>query len=517
MLEAHRYMGNLSLKLKITLGITLTSVLAVIVSAWLQVQSHNAVLEKAIISDSESLFEILNDALSLEVAEGDIDGIKQEFVAATNSPTVNAVVLYDTSGKPVHWSTKNGFGAQMPPGASNELGVFQRNSEYVINRSILNGGNVVGSLYVAFDHSELGELLSESVTQGFILVAVIAAISVGVAMFVSNSVAGTLSQVVDALRDMAEGQGDLTKRIEINSNDQIGEIGHWFNIFIQRIHSIVSDFSSTANRLESASQMLMSSTAETERGVGRQQSEVQQVANAIREMASVVADVSQNVAETAENAEQADREASNGRQVVFNAMRQIESLASDINNASDVIDRLRQETDNIGSVLDVIRGIAEQTNLLALNAAIEAARAGEQGRGFAVVADEVRTLASRTQSSTQEIQEMIERLQTGAREAVSMMSKGTNQAKESVSQADAAGRSLEAITAGVSSIKSKTEQVASAAEEQSAATREIESNMQNISSVIKSAAGGARQISESSAELASLSSSMTKIVQQFRI
>merc|ERR1711916_152255 len=217
-----------------------------------------------------------------------------------------------------------------------------------------------------------------------------------------------MGKAAEALRDIAEGEGDLTRRLEVRSNDEVGELCRWFNVFIQRIHDIVADVAEIVRTLDTSSQQLMTTTRDTEKGVVRQQSEIQQVVTAVREMAAVVSQVAESVSQAAENAEQADSESANGRQVVVSTMSQIESLSHDINAASVVIDKLQQETDNIGSVLDVIRGIAEQTNLLALNAAIEAARAGEQGRGFAVVADEVRTLASRTQESTQEINAMIE-------------------------------------------------------------------------------------------------------------
>lgn len=224
-----------------------------------------------------------------------------------------------------------------------------------------------------------------------------------------------------------------------------------------------------------------------------------------------------NVTQTAESAHSADRESSSGRKVVGDTMAQIERLAQDIHGAAEVINELRQGTEDIGTVLDVIRGIAEQTNLLALNAAIEAARAGEQGRGFAVVADEVRTLASRTQSSTQEIQDMIERLQGGAREAVQRMEQGQKQAGEAVTRSEAASESLVAITDGVTEIRSKTDQIASATEEQGAANREIERNMENIAVVSRQAAAGSASIVGSIQELVDMAAKMKGTLGQFKI
>lgn len=281
---------------------------------------------------------------------------------------------------------------------------------------------------------------------------VISFLAAAISFVIQAGIVRPINAVVDALRDIAEGEGDLTQRLPVNTNDEVGQLSSWLNTFIEKVHKIIADFSITASELNANTEKLSLTAKDTERGVVNQMFEVQQVVNAVREMAAVVNDVAQ----TTDNAEQADSETKNGKGVVTRTMLQIEGLAADINVASDVIDKLRQETDSIGSVLDVIRGIAEQTNLLALNAAIEAARAGEQGRGFAVVADEVRTLASRTQTSTQEILEMIERLQAGAHEAVQMMEKGKSQAEETVKQAEEASASLEAITKGVISMKDKT-------------------------------------------------------------
>jgi methyl-accepting chemotaxis protein len=197
-------------------------------------------------------------------------------------------------------------------------------------------------------------------------------------------------------------------------------------------------------------------------------------------------------------------------------MGAINALARDIDQASEVISNLQKETDSIGSVLDVIRGIAEQTNLLALNAAIEAARAGEQGRGFAVVADEVRTLASRTQASTEEIQNMITKLQTGANQAVQVMVKGKDQAASSVDHASRAGQSLQNITRAVSVIKDMSNQIASASEEQSAVSLEINRNINNISDVANETATGSREISTGANELARLAAELQKLVGHFK-
>jgi methyl-accepting chemotaxis protein len=234
-------------------------------------------------------------------------------------------------------------------------------------------------------------------------------------------------------------------------------------------------------------------------------------------MSTVVQDVADSVEESAADAEKADKESNIGRQIVGETMISIEALASDIEAASEVISKLQQDSDSIGTVLDVIRGIAEQTNLLALNAAIEAARAGEQGRGFAVVADEVRTLASRTQESTQEIHDMIERLQSGSREAVTVMDKGRLQAHESVETAGNAHESLATITTAVGTIKDASQQIAKASSEQRVMTNDINGNIINISGAVRKTSDGSREMTSKAEELDKLSDDMLNLVGQFRI
>ena len=248
-----------------------------------------------------------------------------------------------------------------------------------------------------------------------------------------------------------------------------------------------------------------------------QRQEIAQVAAAVNQMSSTVQEVANNVATAATDAGSADQEANAGKQVVAETMHSIRALARDIQRASDVISQLQKESENIGSVLDVIRGIAEQTNLLALNAAIEAARAGEQGRGFAVVADEVRTLASRTQSSTEEIHAMIERLQSGARDAVAVMEQGRRQAEDSVVQAEKAGTSLAEITRAVSVIKDMTNQIAVASREQSQVTGEINRSIGSISEVANSTAEGSKVNLQHCQSMVDLARSVEALVTQFRV
>jgi methyl-accepting chemotaxis protein len=237
----------------------------------------------------------------------------------------------------------------------------------------------------------------------------------------------------------------------------------------------------------------------------------------MRQMTTTVQEVARHAEEAASAALAADKDANNGRAIVKKTIDSINVLSGDIHNATSVIQKLQSESNEIGSVLDVIRGIAEQTNLLALNAAIEAARAGEQGRGFAVVADEVRTLASRTQQSTQDIQKMIEKLQSGADDAVKTMEHSLSQVSSSVEQANQTGNSLDTITTAVSTINQMNVHIASAAEQQRLVAEEINRNIENISQISEKSASAARETSSASEELQNWTLRLNNLIDHFRI
>ncbi len=514
-------MGNLSLNVKVILSVVVTSVVAVVASVWLQVQSHADSVRATTEADNSALFSVLSNALAEDVQNTDKQQLMQSLAVFTEHDKLTAAVVYDSTGQALAWAENSRAGGEMPstvPQTAPSSNSSQKADGAVVMSETINAGSkTVGTVYARFDVSASESIIASVIARGSVLALVISGLCIAVGILVRTMVCGQLDSMAKTFKQLADSNGDLTRRLDFQSNDQLGEISTNFNAFLSHVQNTVKELSNEVDQMAGASKSLLGATGETEQGMKRQHAEIQQAANAVREVASVVAEVARNVSETADSAEQADSEASNGREVVGAAMAQIESLATDISAASNVIDKLRQETENIGSVLDVIRDIAEQTNLLALNAAIEAARAGEQGRGFAVVADEVRTLASRTQTSTQEIQQMIERLQSGAREAVTMMSKGNEQASESVNQAAEAGKSLAAITSGVSSIKAKTDQIASASEEQGAATREIEANMESIAASAKCAADSSADISSNAARLSGLTSEMLTRVRRFRV
>jgi methyl-accepting chemotaxis protein len=402
-------------------------------------------------------------------------------------------------------------------GTPRATGIEVEGELLLITETIKSDGATIGAISLRVDMSEVDVIVTDAIYSALGLVFIISLIAASLAYAVQLSIVRPVNNVVTALRDIAEGEGDLTRRLPVTGNDEVSELARCFNQFVERLQSIIASVAHTARDVSDSAVSLSQLSRENEREIRTQQTEIQHIVGAVKEMAGVVQDVTVSVTETADKSLQADDAAAEGKTLVVNTMGQITNLSGDIKTAADVIDRLRQETVSIGSVLDVIRGIAEQTNLLALNAAIEAARAGEQGRGFAVVADEVRTLASKTQSSTTEIREMIERLQSGSQKAVEMMAAGTNQAGNAVVQASDASHALENITEIVSVIRDRTNQIAAASEQQSAATRQIENNIDRISSVATHTAESSSRITTNTGNLAEMAARMAELVGRFRV
>ena len=363
------------------------------------------------------------------------------------------------------------------------------------------------------------EMLGQTAaTQNAVLVMSLLGLLLGVlaAWLLNRLITGPLRHAAAVMEDIAEGEGDLSRTLKVETQDELGELCQAFNRFVTKIRDIVGPVSESTGQLASAAEQMSQVTAETRRGVATQQSETEQVATAMNEMVATSQDMVDNAGMAADATEKADTEAQQGRRVVAQTMSDIEGLAQAVEQAGGVIHKLEKDSENIGGVLDVIRGIAEQTNLLALNAAIEAARAGEQGRGFAVVADEVRSLASRTQSSTQEIQGMIEQLQSGARAAVQVMSEGREQAQASVEQASKAGASLDAITQAVASIREMNSHMSESAQQQGQVAAEINQNLTNISVVAEQTTEGAGQLGQASDQLAGLATELQSLVGHFK-
>lgn len=337
------------------------------------------------------------------------------------------------------------------------------------------------------------------------------------AWFMGRIIAKPLQEIATAMDDIAAGEGDLTSRLNTQSNDEIGQLSKSFNHFVERIQKLVVQAAGSTRGVIESIALTAEYSNEITRRVQEQESETDQVSTAATEMSATITEVAKNAAGAEDAAKAAQQEAQKGCSVVEASSEFIKSLAGEIQSAAHVIQQLEKNSDDIGAVLDVIKGIAEQTNLLALNAAIEAARAGEQGRGFAVVADEVRNLANRTQKSTGEIEEIIGRLQSGARQAVTTMEEGCKKAEQNVQQANQAKISLEVISDAIATISSMNTQIATAAEEQSAVAEEVNRSIVCIKEGSKEAARQASRTIEGNTQLGDLAAQLQQIVSQFKI
>ncbi|MEH6685879.1 MAG: methyl-accepting chemotaxis protein [Halopseudomonas sabulinigri] len=365
-----------------------------------------------------------------------------------------------------------------------------------------------------------GEVAEQS-TQSALMLAVVgflvALVGLVVMIFVAYGLAKPARQLVAMLDDIAKGDGDLTKRLNVDRADELGAIAAGFNAFLDKLQGMIKEVVGSVQQVTDASEHTADIAIRTNDGVQRQLSEIDLVATAVTEMTATAQDVARNAAQAASAAHNADGSANHGREVVKATSATIQNLSEDIQRAVESVQSLARNSENITGILDTIRGIAEQTNLLALNAAIEAARAGEQGRGFAVVADEVRNLAQKTQASTAEIQTMIEQLQNGTRETVKVMEQSRSRTDQSVLQAEEADAALTSITQAVSVINDMNNQIASAAEQQSAVAEDINRNVTTIDTVAKSVAAGADEASQASASLTKLAEHQRRLINQFKV
>ena len=336
-----------------------------------------------------------------------------------------------------------------------------------------------------------------------------------IALSITYIIRNRLNMIHAAMNDIAEGSGNLTQRLDETGGDEISGLARAFNKFVFKIKGVIDLVTQCSTGLATEAEAMSTVTKKTTDGAIRQQQEIQEVTQAIEDMSTMVKSVASHAGEAADAAKIATEKTNIGQLKVSDVTKTIELLSGEVRSAAEVIQNLEQESDDIGSVVSMIRDIAEQTNLLALNAAIEAARAGEQGRGFAVVADEVRNLAEKTQSGTNDIKERIERFQTLAGEALYAMQQGSQRSEESVEQAHMAAEALNAIKQSVSTIMDMNDKIAAATERQSAVASDLYNKTIVVSQITEETAGDARSTSASSHELSLMASQLEGLVEDF--
>lgn len=461
-----------------------------------QIQHHRDELAKAINFADEALTRMRNSGLIDDAHLADLDRLLDEQAQARDE-------LLNASSKGEAVALK-----------AVEERYFRKTSELL---EFIDKLEALGDSQVENKTEEIKTITAEVKIAIAITMLVGIAVAVGIIVFTVRVVVSPIMKVTQRMRDIAEGEGDLTMRLDVHGHDEIAELSTAFNAYTAKIHEMVIKVADATAQLAASSEQTAQITSAASDQVERQKYESELVAAAVTEMAHAAHDVARSAEGAAAAVHSADEKAQSGNQIVTNTMNSIHALASEVGVANGVITELADESEKIGKILDVIRNVTEQTNLLALNAAIEAARAGEQGRGFAVVADEVRTLAQRTQASTLEIHSIIQRLQEGTGKAVLAMEKGRQQVNHSVAQFEGVNEAFRNIADAVRTATDMTTQIAAAAEQQNAVSEEVGRNVTNIRDAAEESAKSTRQVMDANLGVAELATQLQGLVGSFKI
>lgn len=400
--------------------------------------------------------------------------------------------------------------SQLPQMAEELKGILQELKTSVNNFHQKRNSEFEASINQA--NSDTSRLVTIGVIMGVITISLLFVTAIPVVKGIHSS----LQDVIKSLRDISEGEGDLTVRLSTTNRDEIGELVERFNAFMAKLQKTIKDVVLISLPLSDTATKVKTSADETSRTTSEQQHSAKLTVHSVNEMNSAVQDIATSASQTAESVSNASNLTKEGAEVVEGTIHSINELASKITEAAQVVYKLEQDVEQVSDVLGVIRSIAEQTNLLALNAAIEAARAGEQGRGFAVVADEVRTLASRTQASTEEIQTTIEKLQSASRTAVATMNEGAGMVDGSVEKATLAGESLTSLEQTIESINSMTMTIAAATEEQTVVANNIVGSVEEIGATSEVTHATAGDLAEVSNDLAVMAEKLQHLTSGFK-
>ena len=531
---------GLAVKFGLVTGITLVGLLSVLAVVTLQQQSSalNSLLETSeivmqsvqqqqIASSREDekikasqLIKLLAQIAPSAIAEFNFTGLLNYASVVVEDPDISYVAFYDKEANKLAESGKreevasDAFLTQQITFEEEvfgkvELGYNHNRGELKRQQAQQQTEQSLAKMNLSKDESYSSGVLSQ-----LLISLLIAVVAVVVVFVVARFLMRPLQTAIDVADQIAAG--DLTAEIEVKSKDETGCLLTAMKTMLQRLQQMVSHIDGASNNLGLTVNQMSEVSSSTVEGTNTQQKETTMLAAAMTQMSSSVQEVATSASDASDAALSASEQAGNGGKTVDNNIRVINSLAEQVGTASSVIEDLQTQSNNIGGVLDVIRGIAEQTNLLALNAAIEAARAGEQGRGFAVVADEVRTLAGRTQESTEEIQKMIEQLQSGSGNAVSVMMQCQEQASVAVKQTAEAGSALESINAAIGVITDMNMQIANAAKQQGDAAGEIEESIHNIVTVSEKTAEGTNVLEAANTDLRTVSTELLTLINQFK-
>jgi len=424
--------------------------------------------------------------------------------ALKKDPDVAYFAIFNEQGEPLTAKMK-------PP--SDKTGLL------VVAREIKDeSGGTMGRLEIGYNRDSINKALrGNTLTVFFGVAGASVAFIFMISLLTKFVITGRVGRTVEMLKDIAQGEGDLTRRLDSTDNDELGELALWFNTFVSNIQNMITVLNNSVDSVSTSSHELSKTAENLTSGSSEQASQTERVATAMAEMSQTIIEVARNAADAASSSQEASDIAGKGKSVVERAVEGMLRIAETVSEAMRTIGELGKSSTQIGSIIQVIDDIADQTNLLALNAAIEAARAGEHGRGFAVVADEVRKLAERTGKATKEITDMIKKIQDDTKKSVASMETGSTEVKEGVSLATEAMGSLELIVASSKKGKDMVHRIAAASEQQSAAAEDVSSNMESILEITRRSSKSTNEIKNTAEELQRLSNDLQAIVGLFKI
>ncbi|MEM7625919.1 MAG: methyl-accepting chemotaxis protein [Planctomycetota bacterium] len=454
---------------------------------------------------SRQLLEDLTD--QAEAGDGDtISRVDPDDPAGSKLHYMRAIRVTDAAG----CMTCHGDPATSPTGDGKDILGFPMEN--------WPDGYIHGAYHVAMPMAPVESQVASFISHGLMWTApLVIGATVLFVLMLSLMFGRPVKQLIERIRDIAEGEGDLTQRIDVKSDDELGQLGRWFNQFVQRIHDVMVTVAGSTHEVASAATEIAASSEEISTGMGEQSAQVTQISAAVEEMSASVVEVARKSADASKNAEQSGKAATEGGRIVEQTINEMNAISEAVNASSRSVQDLGQRGEQIGEIISVINDIADQTNLLALNAAIEAARAGEHGRGFAVVADEVRKLADRTTQATDEISQSIKAIQSETTSAVERMGEGTRQVEVGVNRATDAGTSLTQIVSNAREVAGMIQSIAAATEEQSAASEEVARTIEAIAAVTQQSKDGTDQAAIAAVQLSEQAERLQTMVGKFKV
>lgn len=492
---------SLLTKLMIVLTITMVGIAVLVAFTNYKIAAKN--LETKLEAETTAMVALTNSSVLEAVFSYDFQQIEAIAKSLVNTSLVTSVNVVDHRGQTLAKAKD------------------EDQSDKQITRAgipIVYNGNTIGSYDLTFSTQELRDTLADQIETNILTVlALLAASLITVYVLIRSLVLGPVDEVTRSLATIADGGGDLTRRLPTDSQNEIAALAHNFNRVMEHIASIIRNVVQVNDKVRSNVNTMSSATESTVNSTSQQLREIELVATAVEELSASATEIARHAGDTAERTNATSILAEEGNTIVNLSLENVNRLTGQIESTAQKIQVLKNNSVNIGSVMEVIRTIAEQTNLLALNAAIEAARAGEQGRGFAVVADEVRSLAQKTRSSTEEIESIIVQLQRAADEAHQAMSTSTASARETIDTASKVGSALDKIRANIGIINDMNHQIATASHQQSSVANEVSKNITAIHGLSENVVSNAQVVNHSGSQLINETSELKKQIDNFKV